>query len=287
MAETNLIKKADLARVREIEFTSLFADDLRKLRELLGIARMIPKQAGTVLKAYKAVGTLVDGNVAEGEVIPLSKYTTEPVNFAEIKLKKWRKATSAEAIMDRGYDQAVTMTTDKMLGDIQKEIRSDFIAALAQGTGVASGANFQAALAAAWGQLQVKFEDTSISAAYLLNPLDVSAYLGTANITMQTAFGMSYIENFLGLGTVILNSNVPQGTIYATAKENLVAYYVSVNGADLGEAFDFTSDELGLIGIHEEPDYSNMTASDTVVGGIVFFAERLDGVVVATIGAGE
>lgn len=286
MAETNLIKKEDLARVRETEFVYMFAEDLRKLRELLGITRMIPKQAGTILKAYKATGTLEDGVVAEGEVIPLSKYKTEPVAFEEIVLNKWRKATTAEAIIERGYDQAVTMTTDKMLSDIQKTIRAKFSAFLATGTGAASGNTFQAALADAWGQLQVLFEDTSISSVYIMNPLDVAGYLGTANITMQTAFGMSYVENFLGLGTVILLSDVPQGKIYATAKENLVGYYIPTNGADLGEAFAFTSDETGLIGIHEEPDYTNMTASDTVINGITLFAERLDGVVVATI-AGE
>lgn len=288
MAETNLIKKADLARVREAEFVYLFADDLRKLRELLGITRMIPKQAGTMLKAYKATGTLEDGVVAEGETIPLSKYKTEPVPIEEIVLKKWRKATSAEAIIERGYDQAVTMTTDKMLSDVQKNIRSAFASFLGTGVGEASGATFQEALADAWGQLQILFEDTSISSVYLMNPLDVSKYLGAANVTMQTSFGMSYIENFLGLGTVIMLSDIPQGKIYATAKENLVAYYVPANGADLDEAFAFTTDETGLIGIHEEPDYTNMTASDTVISGVSIFAERIDGVVVSTItGVGE
>jgi hypothetical protein len=97
---------------------------------------------------------------------------------------------------------------------------------------------------------------------------------------------MSYIENFLGLGTVILNSSVPKGTIYSTAKDNLVLYYVPVNGADLSEAFTFTADNTGYIGIHEEPDYTNMTASDTVVNGMVLFAERIDGVVVSTIAGG-
>lgn len=283
MAETNLITKADLARVRETEFVYMFADDIRKLRELLGITRLIPKAAGTALKAYKATGTLESGVVAEGDTIPLSKYATEPVNIGEITLKKWRKATSAEAIIERGYDQAVTMTTDKMLSDIQKNIRSDFASFLSTGTGEAEGQTFQEALADAWGQLQILFEDTSISTVYLMNPLDVSSYLGAANITMQTAFGMSYIENFLGLGTVIMLSDIPKGTIYATAKENIVGYYVPANGADLDEAFDFTTDETGLIGIHEEPDYTNMTASDTVISGISLFAERIDGVVKATI----
>lgn len=286
MAETNLIKSADLVRAREIEFTYTFGESIKKLVEALGITRKIPKVAGTVLKAYKATGTLQDGTVAEGDTIPLSKYVTEPVNFEEITLNKWRKATSAEAIVEKGYNQAVTMTTDAMLRDVQKGVRKSFFDFLANGTGVASGATFQATLAQAWGQLQILFEDDDIQSVYFMNPLDVADYLATANISLQSAFGMSYVENFLGLGTVIFNSSVPQGKIYATAKNNLVLYYIAVNGADLNEAFQFTSDQTGLIGIHEEPDYTNMTASDTVVSGIVLFAERIDGVVVGTIGAG-
>jgi len=286
-AETNLIKNADLVRVREIEFTYMFSESIKKLMEALGVTRNIAKQAGTVLKAYTATGTLEDGLVAEGDIIPLSHYETQPVTFDEITLKKWRKATSAEAIIDKGYDQAVTMTTDRMLKDVQKNIRSDFFAFLENGTGTASGDTFQATLAQSWGQLEIKFEDDEISAIHFMNPLDVADYLATANITMQTAFGMSYVENFLGLGRVFFNSSVPKGKIYSTAQDNLVLYYVPVNGADLGQAFNFTSDETGYIGIHEEPDYTNMTASDTVINGMRLFAERLDGIIVGTISAGE
>lgn len=286
MAENNSITSADLVKAREIDFTYTFGESIKKLMEALGVTRKIPKQAGTVLKAYKATGTLQDGNVAEGDLIPLSKYVTEPVNLAEITLKKWRKATSAEAIIEKGYSQAVTMTTDAMLKDVQKGVRKDLFDFLATGTGKASGDTFQATLAQAWGQLQVLFEDDEISAVYFMNPLDVADYLATANISLQNAFGMTYVKDFLGLGTVIFNSSVPKGSVYATAADNIVLYYIPVNGADLKEAFTFTSDGTGLIGIHEVPDYTNMTASDTVVSGIVLFAERIDGVVVGTIGAG-
>ena len=285
-AETNLIKKEDLVRAREIEFVTLFGESIKKLVEALGVTRKIPKQAGYTLKAYKATGTLQDGAVAEGDLIPLSKYQTQAVSYAEIVLKKWRKATSAEAIIEKGYDQAVQMTTDRMLKDVQKGIRTDFFTFLATGTGTATGATFQAALAQAWGQLQVLFEDDSIEAIYFMNPLDVADYLATAQITTQTAFGMTYVENFLGLGTVIFDSKVPEGTIYATAKDNIVLYYVPVNGADLGNAFSFTADQTGLIGIHEEADYKHMTAEDTVMSGVVLFAERLDGIVKSTITPG-
>ena len=281
--DPKLIKKADLARVREIDFTLMFTESLRKLTEALGVTRKVAKQAGTVLKTYKATGALEDGAVAEGETIPQSKYTTEAVNYGEISLKKWRKATSAEAIIERGYDQAVGMTTDRMLKDVQKAIRKDFFTFLGTGTGTATGAGLQAALAQTWGKLQTLFEDDDIQAVHFINPLDIADYLATATITTQTAFGMTYIEDFLGMGKVFMNSSVPKGTIYSTAQDNLVLYYVPVNGADLNEAFSFTSDETGYIGIHEEPDYTNMTASDTVVNGMTLFAERLDGVVKTTI----
>ena len=286
-AENNLIKSKDLVRVREVEFVEMFSDNVSKLTEMLGVTRMIPKQAGAVLKTYKATGTLASGAVDEGDTIPLSKYQTVAIPYDEITMRKWRKATSAEAIVEKGYDQAVTMTTDRMLKDVQKVIRADFLTFLATGTGTASGQTFQSALAQTWAQLQIKFEDDDIQAVHFMNPLDVADYLATAQITMQTAFGMSYIEDFLGMGTTILTALVPQGTIYSTAKENIVLYYIPANGADLNLAFTFTSDSTGLIGIHEEPDYTNMTASDTVVNGLVLFAERIDGVIVTTIGEDE
>lgn len=286
-AETNLIKSTDLIRVREVEFVEMFSDNVTKLTEMLGVTRMIPKQAGAVLKTYKATGTLASGAVDEGDTIPLSKYKTVPITYKEIRMRKWRKATSAEAIVEKGYDQAVTMTTDRMLKDVQKVIRTDFLTFLTTGTGTASGKTFQSALAHTWAQLQIKFEDDDIQAVHFMNPLDVADYLATAQITMQTAFGMNYIEDFLGMGTTILTALVPRGRIYSTAKENIVLYYIPANGADLNLAFTFTSDSTGLIGIHEEPDYTNMTASDTVVNGLVLFAERIDGVIVTTIGEDE
>jgi hypothetical protein len=279
-----IIKKEDLVRVRETDFVERFSENVKKLVEALGVTRKIPKQAGTVLKTYKAKGTLESGEVEEGATIPLSKYETEAIDWGTITLNKWRKATTAEAIVDRGFDQAVTMTTDRMLKDVQKKIRADFFTFMSSGTGKATGADLQGTLSQAWGQLQILFEDDDIEAVYMLNPLDVADYLGKASVTTQTAFGLTYIEDFLGLGTVILNSSVPKGTAYATAKENVVLYYIPVNGADLSEVFNFTSDETGYIGIHEEVDYTNLTAMDVVVNGMTLFAERLDGVVVSTIG---
>ena len=285
MAEANTIVKNDVARVRMVDFNYQFTGNLNKFMEILGVTRKIAVQEGTTLKALKVTGELEDGAVAEGEIIPLSHYQTQEVPMGEAVLGKWRKATTAEAILKGGYDQAVGATTDKLVKDVQKKIRADLFAQLAKGTGEADGATLQPALADAWGVLQVLFEDDAVDTVYFLNPADVATYLGGAQITMQTAFGMNYVENFLGLGTVILSAGVPAGKFYATAKENIVTYYINVASGDIARAFNLTVDETGYIGINEYANEARAQVEDLIMSGVTFFAERIDGVVVGTIGA--
>ena len=278
-AETNVIKKAQLAKVRELDFATLFGENVQNLIKMLGITRKIPV----------TTGTLQSGAVPEGEIIPLSQYSTTYTTVAEATLKKWRKATTAEAILKGGYNQAVNETDKKLILDIQKSIRTQFITFLATGTSTATGEGLQAALANAWGKLSVLFEDDAVQTVFFLNPMDVADYLAKAQITVQTAFGLSYVENFLGLGTVILTGAITAGTFYATAAENIVFYYVNVAEADgLGEAFDFTTDaETGLVGIHEDGNYTRMQEETVAIAGVTIFAERLDGVIKGTITAPE
>lgn len=285
-AETNTILTSNLARVREIDFVTQFNGSLTKLIEALGVTRKIAVQEGATLKVLKVNGTLGAGTVAEGELIPLSKYETTETPVGEVKLNKWRKGTTAEAILKNGYDQAVGMTTDQMVKDIQKTIRSNFFTFLGTGTGTASGTGLQAALANGWGKLQVLWEDDAVDTVYFVNPTDVANYLATAQVTVQTAFGMSYIENFLGLGRVFLNSSVPAGKFYATAAENVICYYVNVSDSKLAQSFDLSTDELGYVGINEYPDKDTARVMDLVMSGVTFFPERIDGIVVGTI-AGE
>ena len=284
--DSNTVKAADLAKVRDVDFAERFSTGLETLMKMLGVTRKIEKKAGEVLKVYKVTGTLLDGTVAEGEVIPLSKYNTTYAAIGEAELKKWRKVTTAEAISEKGYGQAVNDTNDKMLRDIQKGIRSKFVNFLATGTGKASGAGLQAALAQTWGQMQVLFDDSAIQAVHFVNPLDIADYLGNAQISTQTAFGMSYVENFLGMGTVILASDVPKGKVYTTAAENIVCYYIPVTSSDMAQAFDLTADATGLIGIHTGATYNNLSAETVAASGVGLFAEKLDGIVVGTISAG-
>ena len=288
-AGTNLTKAEQLKKVREVDFVSQFTHkSLAKLIEVLGVTRRIPMMEGTTMYTYKMTGTLQDGAVAEGDIIPLSKYEQAKVPVGEITLKKWRKAVSAEAIKKSGYATAVVETDAALLRDVQNGIRTDlfgFINAGGTGATPATGSTLQALLAALWGQLQVLFEDDTAEAVYFVNPLDVAQYLGTANITVQTAFGMNYVENFLGLGTVIMSNRITQGTVIATAKQNLIMYYLTMNG-DLAAAFNLTTDELGYIGI--KSGYQNEERAQIeslVMDGIQFLVEYAEGVVKGTLTA--
>lgn len=290
-AETNVIKAEQLAKVREIDFVNRFTHtSLDKLMELLGVTRKVPVMEGTTLYSYTTTGTLQTATVAEGDIIPLSQYTTVKTPIATADLFKARKATTAEAIVKTGYNNAVIETDNKLLRDVQKNIRKDMLTLLNSSitdSVTVSGDGLQAALATAWGKLQVAFEDDTAESVYFINPEDAAKYLADAQITTQTAFGLTYIEDFLGLGTVVINSGVTKGTFIATAKENIVMYFIPMNG-DLASTFALTTDETGYIGINSGiANTERATAESLVMSGVKFAPEYAAGVIKGTITAGE
>ena len=283
--ETNVITTQQMTKAREVDFVLRFThNSLDKLIEALGVTRKIPMIDGTTLYYYTTTGTLQSGSVPEGEIIPLSQYQRNKNAVGAITLKKWRKASTAEAILKSGYDEAVRETDAKLLSDVQNGIRTDFFNYL---TGidatVVSGTTLQAVLAKTWGNLQVLFENDNADIVHFLHPMTIADYLSTATINMQTAFGFNYIENFLGMGTVILNSRVPVGQVWSTAKENIIMYYVPVTSEALG-AFDMTSDGTGYIGIKSGyPTEERAQIESLVMSGIQFLVEYADGVVLGQV----
>ena len=68
------------------------------------------------------------------------------------------------------------------------------------------------AVSMAIGKVKDKFKQMRkdiTNVVVFVNTLDVYEYLGAANITVQTAFGVDYIKNFLGAQTMILSSEIP------------------------------------------------------------------------------
>ncbi|MBP5460719.1 MAG: hypothetical protein J6Y20_01140 [Lachnospiraceae bacterium] len=284
-AETNLITTSQMAKAREVDLTLRFTGTiLRKLMEALGVTRKIPLIDGTTMYYYTTTGTLQSGAVAEGEIIPLSQYQRNKVPVGEITLKKWRKAASAEAILKSGYAEAVRETDTKLIRDVQTAIRTDFFDYLKGIEATVVGAStLQMVLAKSWGNLQVLFENDSVEVVHFLHPLTIAEYLGAANITVQQAFGFNYIQNFLGLGTVIMTSQIAQGTVISTAKENLIMYYVPVSSEALS-AFNMTADETGYIGVHSGyPTNERAQVETLIMSGIQFLVEYASGVVFGQI----
>lgn len=284
--ETNVTLTADLV-AQSIDFTEQFTGSVTTLLQVMGVTRMQPMAVGSQIKVYKSEVTKGAGNgtVAEGEVIPLSKVTRRLSATKELVYKKYRKQTTAEAIQAAGFDAAVSDTDRKLLRQVQADIKADFFGFIkTTGTTTTKGATFQKAIAQAQGQLAIKWEDEDIQSVLFANPLDFYTYLGDSQVSTQTAFGLTYIQNFLGFNTVILSGAVKQGTVAVTAADNLNYAYASVNGS-LGQAFNFVTDETGLIGVTHNPVTDNASYQTMVATSGVLFPERLDGIVVATIEA--
>lgn len=290
-AKANLIMTNDIqVTAREIDFVTRFERNWEHLREILGIMRPIKKQPGAVLKSKYAEGTLQSGNVGEGEEIPYSKFTVKEKTYAEMTIEKYAKAVSIEAIKDHGYENAVQMTDDEFLFQLQNDVTSRFYDYLKTGTLTSTETTFQMALAMAKGRVENRFKQMHRNVTGVVgfvNILDVYEYLGASEITIQNQFGFQYMKDFMGFNTIFLlsDSEIPRGQVIATPVENIVLYYVDPNESDFARAgLVYTvSGETNLIGFHTQGNYHTAVSEAFAVMGLTLFAEYIDAIAVITI----
>lgn len=290
-AKANLIMTNGIqVTAREIDFVTRFERNWEHLREILGIMRPIKKTPGAVLKSKYAEGTLQDGNVKEGEEIPYSKFTVKEKTYAEMSIEKYAKAVSIEAIKDHGYENAVQMTDDEFLFQLQTNVTERFYDYLKTGTLTFTETTFQMALAMAKGRVENKFKQMHRNATGVVgfvNILDVYEYLGAAEITIQNQFGFQYMKDFMGFNTIFLlsDSEIPRGQVIATPVENIVLYYVDPNESDFARAgLVYTvSGETNLIGFHTQGNYHTAVSEAFAIMGLTLFAEYIDAIAVGTI----
>lgn len=290
-AKANLIMTNDIqVTAREIDFVTRFERNWEHLREILGIMRPIKKQPGAVLKSKYAEGTLQSGKVGEGEEIPYSKFTVKEKTYAEMTIEKYAKAVSIEAIKDHGYENAVQMTDDEFLFQLQTNVTSRFYDYLKTGTLTSTETTFQMALAMAKGRVENRFKQMHRNVTGVVgfvNILDVYEYLGAAEITIQNQFGFQYMKDFMGFNTIFLlsDSEIPRGQVIATPVENIVLYYVDPNESDFARAgLVYTvSGETNLIGFHTQGNYHTAVSEEFAVMGLTLFAEYIDAIAVITI----
>lgn len=273
---------AKQAKAQNINIVNKFESTLKELLAVLGKSDVNVLAPGTAMNIYKSAGTLESGTVAENVEIPVSDIKMELAKTVELTYEKYRKLTSIEQVGKLGYDIAVLGSNEAMLRDLQGNVRKTIYAGIATGTGAVTGTTFQAACANAWGAVTKAFEGEAATPVFFANPMDVAGYLGSANVITQTAFGMQYIQSFLGLGNVLIDSNVPQGTVYGTACENIDI--VAANVAAI-PGMDLHTDRSGILAVHNGAKYENGALQTIAYSGLSVFPVYLDRVVKATISA--
>lgn len=289
-AKDNLTMSADIeVTAREIDFVTRFQNNWEHLREILGIMRPIKKVPGAVLKSKKATVTLAD-SVGEGIEIPYSQAEVEEIPYTEMDVEKYAKAVSIEAIKDHGYDVAVGMTDDAFLYELQDMITSRFYEYLNTGTLTSSESTWQRALSMAKGYVVNKFKAMHKTAAEVIgfaNVLDLYDYLGSAEISVQSEFGLQYVKNFMGYRVLFLlsDSEIARGRVIATPMENIVNYYVDPSDSAFARAGlkYTTAGETRLIGFHTQGNYNTAVSECFAILGMALFAEYIDGIAVIDV----
>lgn len=281
----NTTLTTDVAPAISIDVVSHLTQSIRALQELLNITDPIPMAEGSTVNLLAMdVGDL-GTQAEEGDEVALTK--VESVNIPiTMTLKPYRKLVTAQAIQKVGRERAIYDTDRALIGAVRNDIKDTVYTAITgTGTGTTpAAATLQALLANAWATLHTKFDGYDVEPVHFVSPKTIASYLGTAQITTQSAFGFDYVENFLGLGTVIFAPQIADNTVYSTAKENLRCAYVPANGA-VGQEFEMTSDETGLVGITHGRALDRFSIETLLMTGVKFFPESIALVFKGTIGA--
>lgn len=275
---------------REVDFVTRFGSNWDALREILGIMNPVRKTPGTQLVSYTATITLEDGDVDPGNVIPYSKATVQQFTKTDLELLKYAKAVPIEDVNKYGAAVAVQKTDEAFLNELQSKVLDDFYTFLSDDTAASTGTEttFQMGVAVAIGTVKDKFKKMRKNASDIVlfvNTMDAYRYLGAAEVTVQTAFGIDYIQNFMGARTVILSSDIEEGTVIAVPADNIVLYYVDPGDGEFAQlGLEYTVEgETNLIGFHANGNYSTAVGESFALMGMALWAEYADAIAIITI----
>ena len=291
MAKENLTVQTQITvTAREQDFVTVFGDNWDALRAIMGVMRPIRKAPGTKLVSNKASIVLQDGAVGEGEEIPYSMATVEPVAYSDITIEKYAKAVSVEAVAKFGAEVAIQKTDDAFLNELQNKVLTKFYTFLKTGTLTASETTWQRALTMSKAAVLDKFQKMRKNVTEVVgfaNIMDFYDYLGDKEITVQTMFGLNYVQNFLGYKTLFLLSepDIARNQVIALPVENIDLYYVDPGDSDFAKlGLNYTvQGETNLIGFHAQGNYSTAVGECYALMGMTLWAEYLDGIAVVTV----
>lgn len=278
---------------REEDFVNRFSDNWSALTDILGVMRPIRKTPGTSLVSYTADVTLESGEVGAGEVIPYSKATITQATKTDLTIEKYAKAVPIEDVNKYGVAIAVEKSDEAFLTKLQNVVLSKFYTFLGTGSLIKTAATWQKALATAQGEVLNKFATIQKDVTEVVgfaNVLDAYDYLGEANVTVQTQFGLNYIKNFMGYSTLFLlpETQIARNKVIATPVENIDLYYIDPADSDFAKlGLNYTvQGETNLVGFHAQGNYSTAVGESYALMGMALWAEYLDGIAVVTVSAG-
>ncbi len=276
---------------REVDFVTRFGDNWQALRDILGVMRPIRKAPGTQLISYTASITLEDGDVGPGKVIPYSKTTIVQASKSDLSIEKYAKAVPIEDVSKYGAEIAVEKSDDAFLTQLQNVVLSKFYTFLNTGELTGSGSTWQDALAKAQGLVLNKFASIQKDVTEVVgfaNILDAYDYLGAAEVTVQTRFGLTYIKDFMGYSTLFLlpASKIARGDVIATPVENIDLYYIDPGDSEFAKlGLQYTvQGETNLIGFHAQGNYGTAVGESFALMGMALWAEYLDGIAIVSFG---
>lgn len=275
---------------REIDFVTRFNDNWEALRNIMGIMRPIRKAPGSQLVAYTASVALESGAVDPGEVIPYSKATIVQTAKADLQIEKYAKAVPIEDVNKYGAAIAIEKSDDAFLTQLQRVVLNKFYTFLNTGSLTDTATTWQGALAKAQGLVLNKFATMQKEVTQVVgfaNILDAYDYLGSANITVQNQFGLTYVMDFMGYNTLFLlpAAQVARGVVLATPVENIDLYYADPGDSEFARlGLNYTTQgETNLIGFHAQGNYNTAVGESFALMGMALWAEYLDGIAKITV----
>lgn len=193
----------------------------------------------------------------EGDEIALSHFELGKVYIGDVNFFPYRVRITAQAIQRGGLRNALTRFVDKAY----KQLRADTVTDLFNWINLFRNATVASpASGSTWDLQQLialteeklldtleTYNENDTDIIHFMNRGDVYQYLSEATITTQDLFGLTYLENFLGINKVFLTNRVTAGTMVATPVANLKSY-----GIDFGTLADadieYQTDGSNLIG---------------------------------------
>lgn len=299
----NTILTSDTVEAILQEYQARYNADYDRLEEVVGLFGVETVNAGTALYKYTVTGALDNSapdatapekgssgtGYQEGDFIKRSHYAVTKTPIGEAEWVPYAIQVTAQAILKGGIENSLLRAVNKAHKQIRGDVVSkmfNFFATFATPTKASPDAgdpdwSLQEMLAYTEGTLLDTLESNNESDTdiiHFVNRADAYQHLAGADITTQELFGLTYLENFLGVSKVFLTNKVAAGTMYATPVANIRVY-----GTDYGTLAQtdlvYTSDDLGLTGFAYAPDYDYASAIAYLVRSMTIMPEVADFIV--------